>query len=192
MRVVIRQISTAVAVLTAALLALPQPAPAQSLGEAAERAKKERKGGKTKVITETDLRQAGGSRVSEPPVSASEAAPEAAAAPAQAEGQAEVQAEGPGSTESSPPSGAKTEDELRAEAQAAWRDRMQKAQADVTRLTTEANQLQLSLNDLSQNVYGTRRTAAMNRLDEVKKQLATAQQSVVDLEEEGRRSRFRQ
>jgi len=38
--------------------------------------------------------------------------------------------------------------------------------------------------------YGANRANIMNRLDEVKKQLATAQQAVSDLQEEGRRSRF--
>jgi hypothetical protein len=68
---------------------------------------------------------------------------------------------------------------------------VQKAQAEITRLNAEANTLQTSLNDLSQNLYGSNRANTINRLDEVKKQLAAAQQSVADLEEEGRRSRFR-
>lgn len=180
MRIVIGRASTAAAaLLAAAVLALPQAVSAQSLGEAAERAKKERKGGtKTKVITDAELRQAGGTRP-EPPVTSSE--PEPAAAPAPAEGAAPATA---------PAKAEKTEDELRAEAQAAWRGRVQKAQADVTRLNAEASTLQTSLNDLSQNLYGSNRANTMNRLDEVKKQLATAQQAVADLEEEGRRSRF--
>jgi len=168
MRIVIGRVSTAAAALmAAAVLALPQVVSAQSLGEAAERAKKERsKGGKPKVITDSELRQAGAGRP-EPPVSSSDTQPATAAAKPE-----------------------KTEDELRAEAQASWRDRVQKAQAEVTRLNAEANTLQTSLNDLSQNLYGSNRTNTMNRLDEVKKQLATAQQAVADLEEEGRRSRF--
>jgi len=180
MRIVIGRASTAAAaLLAAAVLALPQAVSAQSLGEAAERAKKERKGGsKTKVITNDELRQAGGTRY-EPPVTSSE--PEPAAAPAPADGAAPATA---------PAKAEKTEDELRAEAQANWRDRVQKAQAEVTRLNAEANTLQTSLNDLSQNLYGSNRANTMNRLDEVKKQLATAQQAVADLEEEGRRSRF--
>ena len=178
MRIVIGRVSTAAAALmAAAVLALPQVVSAQSLGEAAERAKKERKGGsKSKVITNDELRQAGGTRY-EPPVTSSE--PEPAAAPA--DGAA------PATTPAKPE---KTEDELRAEAQANWRDRVQKAQAEVTRLNAEANTLQTSLNDLSQNLYGSNRANTMTRLDEVKKQLAAAQQAVVDLEEEGRRSRF--
>ena len=180
MRIVIGRISTAAAaLLAAALLALPQAASAQSLGEAAERAKKERKGGsKTKVITDAELRQAGAGR-SEPPVSSSETATEAAPA------------EGAAAATTAPAKPEKTEDELRAEAEANWRDRVQKARTEVSRLNTEANALQTSINDLSQNLYGSNRTATLNRLEEVKKQLAAAQQSVADLEEEGRRSRFR-
>jgi hypothetical protein len=180
MRIVIGRVSmAAAAVLAAAVLALPQVVSAQSLGEAAERAKKERKGGsKTKVITDTELRQAGGG-APEPPVTSSDGAAEA------------PPADGATPAATTPAKAEKTEDELRAEAEAKWRDRVQKAQAEVTRLNTEANALQTSLNDLSQNLYGSNRTATMNRLDEVKKQLAAAQQSVSDLEEEGRRSRFR-
>jgi DNA repair exonuclease SbcCD ATPase subunit len=181
MRIVIGRVSTAAAaLLAAAVLALPPAVSAQSLGEAAERAKKERKGTKSKVITDAELRQAGAGRP-EPPVSASE--PEAPAA----EGTPAA-----GVTAATAPAKAeKTEDELRAEAQANWRDRVQKAQAEVTRLNAEANTLQTTLNDLSQNLYGSNRANTINRLDEVKKQLAAAQQSVADLEEEGRRSRFR-
>ena len=67
MRVVIDRVSTGAALVAAALLAFPLAVSAQSLGEAAEKAKKERKG-KTKVITEDELRRAG----SEPPVSSTE------------------------------------------------------------------------------------------------------------------------
>lgn len=181
MRSAIGRVSAVAATLVAAaLLALPQAVSAQSLGEAAEKAKKERKGGtKTKVITDSDLRQAGAGRPEEPVTSSETAAPTAPA-----EGAAPGTAAAPAKPE-------KTEDELRAEAEAKWRDRLQKTRDELGRLNTEANTLQTSLNDLSQNLYGTNRSATMNRLDEVKKQMAAAQQSVADLEEEGRRSRFR-
>ena len=199
MRIVIGRASTAAAaLLAAAVLAAPQAVSAQSLGEAAERAKKERKGGsKTKVITDTELRQAGGTRY-EPPVTSSEpesaAAPADGTAPAPADGAAPAPADGtaPATTDSAPRDRqAKTEDELRAEAEVKWRERLQQSRNDVSRLSAEANQLQTGLNDMTQNLYGANRTNAMNRLEEVKKQLAAAQTSVVDLEEEGRRSRFR-
>ena len=179
MRIVIGRASTAAAaLLAAAVLALPQAVSAQSLGEAAERAKKERKGGsKSKVITDSELRQAGAGRPEEP-VTSPDSTPATEAAPAE------------GATTATPAKPEKTEDELRAEAQANWRDRVQKAQAEVARLNAEATTLQTNLNDLSQNLFGSNRASTMNRLDEVKKQLAAAQQAVSDLQEEGRRSRF--
>jgi DNA repair exonuclease SbcCD ATPase subunit len=182
MRIVMQRVSTAAALLAAALLMLPQVVSAQSLGEAAERAKRERerRGGKPKVITEQDLRSAS-SRVQEMPVSSSETEGSTEAAPA-----------AEGTTAAAPAKAEKTEDELRAEAETKWRERLQQARAEVSRLNAEAAQLQTSLNDLSTNVYGSNRAAMMTRLDEVKKQISTAQQSVSDLEEEGRRSRFRQ
>jgi DNA repair exonuclease SbcCD ATPase subunit len=187
MRIVIQRVSTAAALLAAALLTLPQVVSAQSLGEAAERAKRdrERRGGKPKVITDQDLRSAG-SRVQELPVSSSESEGATEAAPA-AEG-----ATTEGTTTAAPAKAEKTEDELRAEAETKWRERLQQARAEVSRLSAEAAQLQTSLNDLTTNVYGSNRAATMTRLDEVKKQISAAQQSVTDLEEEGRRSRFRQ
>lgn len=180
MRIVMRRMSTAGALLGIAILILPPPAATQSLAEAAERAKKERKGKPAKVITESDLRRAGTGpgTVTEAPV-ASETS-ETSETPAK-----EGAPAAPAKTE-------KTEEELRAEAEANWRERLQKAQADVTRLNAEAAQIQTALNDLSQNLYGATRTGMLSRLEEVKKQLSAAQQSVTDLEEEGRRSRFRQ
>jgi uncharacterized phage infection (PIP) family protein YhgE len=187
MRIVIQRVSTAAALLAAALLTLPQVVSAQSLGEAAERAKRERerRAGKPKVITDQDLRSAG-SRVQELPVSSSESEDATEAAPA-AEGTTTE-----GTPAAAPAKAEKTEDELRAEAEAKWRERVQQARAEVSRLSAEANQLQTSLNDLSQNIYGSNRAATLTRLEEVRKQLSTAQQSIADLEEEGRRSRFRQ
>lgn len=176
MRVVIGRVSTGAALLAAAFLAFPLAVSAQSLGEAAEKAKKERKG-KTKVITESELRRAG---TSESPVSSTDTT-EAA------DGKETAKA---GTTAA--PAKEKTDDELRAEAETKWRERLQKAQDEVTRLTSEASQLQTALNDISQNLYGATRTGMLARLDSVNKDLAAAQQSVSDLQEEGRRSRYRQ
>jgi hypothetical protein len=175
MRVVIGRVSTGAALLAAALLAFPLAVSAQSLGEAAEKAKKERKG-KTKVITETDLRRAG----SEPPVTSAET---------EASDSKETPKEGTAAAAPAKPE--KTEDDLRAEAEAKWRERVKKADADVARLRDEASQLQTALNDMSQNVYGATRTGLISRLDGVNKELAAAQQSVSDLQEEGRRARYR-
>ena len=176
MRVVIDRVSTGAALVAAALLAFPLAVSAQSLGEAAEKAKKERKG-KTKVITEDELRRAG----SEPPVSSTETT--------EASDSKETAKEG--TTAAAPAKVEKTEEELRAEAEAKWRERLQKANDDVTRLQEEQSQVQRALNDVSQNLYGATRTGLLNRLDAVNKDLATAQQTVNDLQEEGRRSRYR-
>jgi len=166
---------TVSAVLAAALLAFPTAASAQSLGEAAEKAKRERKG-KTKVITESDLRRAG----TEPPVTSAETTEAVDSKETPKEGAA-----------AAAPAKEKTEEELRAEAETQWRERVQKAEADVTRLRDEASQLQTALNDISQNLYGATRTGMLNRLEAINKELAAAQQSVSDLQEEGRRSRYR-
>ena len=179
MRVVIGRLSIRAALLAAAFLAFPLAVSAQSLGEAAEKAKRERerKGGSPKVITEADLRRG----TVEAPVTAVESTEAADGKETPKEGAA-----------AAAPAKEKTEDELRAESEAKWRERLQKAEADVTRLTSEASQIQVALNDLSQNLYGNTRTGLLARMDEVNKELATAKQSVVDLQEEGRRSRFRQ
>jgi hypothetical protein len=194
MRIAIGQASTAAAALLAAVLALPEATSAQSLGEAAERAKKERKGKPTKVITESELRSAGGG-APQMPVSSSDTTEPAATGEATSAAGGEATSSAPDGGEATRSEGggqrAKTEDELRAEAEANWRQRRQKAQDDVSRLGSEANRLQTALNDITQSLYGNNRTTMMTQLDEVKKQLAVAQQSVTDLEEEGRRARYR-
>jgi hypothetical protein len=176
MRDVMGRVSVAAALLAAAFLAFPMAASAQSLGEAAEKAKRERKG-KTKVITETELRRG----TLEPPVTSSETT--------EASDSKETPKEG--TAAAAPAKAEKTEEELRAEAETKWRERVQKAEADVTRLRAEANQLQTALNDISQNLYGATRTGMLNRLESVNKDLAAAQQTVADLQEEGRRARYR-
>jgi hypothetical protein len=178
MRDGIDRVGTGAALVAAAFLVFPLAVSAQSLGEAAERAKRERaKGTKTKVITEHDLRSAG----SEVPVTSAETTAPAEATETPKEGTA---AAAPATVE-------KTEEELRAEAEGKWRERLQKANDDVTRLREEQSQVQRALNDVSQNLYGATRTGLLNRLEAVNKDLATAQQSLMDLEEEGRRSRYR-
>jgi uncharacterized protein (DUF3084 family) len=170
-----RLYSTVVFLVTAAL-AIPLTSSAQSLAEAAAKEKERRKARSGHVFTEEDLRKAGGGRRDAP------------AQPA-AEPGAPVTAD-EASTGSDEAPKAKTEEEARAEQEKAWRERLSKAQADVARLTAEAEGLQRALNNVSQNIYSATRTAQLNRLEETKKQLATAQQSVAELEAEGRRSRF--
>ena len=175
MRLLTRLLLTGAAVALAAAVAWPQ-----SLGEVAAREKlrqeRERKkaGGASKVIKEEDLRGRGAGTYSQPAASAA-GSPSASPSPAASPG-----AEKP-----------KTEDELRAERENDWRDRLQKAQEDVTRLSAEADRLQSALNDISQNLYGATRTGLLNRLDQAQKELAAARQKVADLQEEGRRNRYR-
>jgi hypothetical protein len=153
----------------------------QSLGELAAREKerKARDGGKPpKVYTEYDLRGAGSGTVSQPgaeQAAPAEAAPKTAAAPGDA-----AAAEAP-----------KTEEEQRAEQEQNWRQRRQEAQAEVDRLQKRADEIQGALNDLTQNLYGGTRTAQLTQLEQTQKDLAAAQRKVADLDEEGRRSRYR-
>lgn len=84
----------------------------------------------------------------------------------------------------------KTEDELHADAEKEWRDKLTQAQADVTTWTGEVNRLQTAMNDTSGPIYGPGRAARADALENAKRQLATATQSVADLQEQGRRNRY--
>jgi hypothetical protein len=154
-------------------LGLASGASAQSLAEIAAKQKKERKGKAIKVFTEEDL-QRGAARGATP----DEAEGEASAAPAPAAAPASDGA-------------AKSEDEQRADAQKAWRDKLQKSRDNATQLSAEVDRLQTALNDLAEPLYGTTRANRMAALEKAKQKLATAQQEIVDLEEQGRRSGYR-
>ena len=163
-----------------AALALAAPSPAQSLAEVAARTKKEKEektAKPAKVYTESDLRgRPGAGNVS------------------QMDGPVAVMASpAPGAVAGATPAGEKpkTEDEERAEKLADWRDRLQKADADVARLTDDVNRAQTALNDLTGPLYGGNRAGLQTRHDDSKRQLAQAQQAVMDLQEEGRRARYR-
>jgi hypothetical protein len=173
----------AVAAAAAAIAVLAPPSPAQSLAEVAARTKKkdaEKSGKPAKVYTEADLR----------------GRPAAAGSMSQMEGPAATSAASPapaGATGAVPPAGErpKTEEEERAEKQAEWGERLQKAEADVIRISEEVNRAQTALNDISGPLYGGTRGGLITRLEEGKRQLALAQQLVLDIQEEGRRARFR-
>lgn len=167
------------AVAAALVVAVAAPsAPAQSLAEVAARTKdKDKKG---KVFTEADLRRPSSNS------SATLSQPGQAAPVEQPKAEGEKKEGG-----AAPAEKEKTEDELRAEKETEWRERLQKAQAEVARLTAEIQRIQTALNDISGPLYGGNRAGLITRLGEAQKLLATAQQSVTDLEEEGRRSRFR-
>jgi hypothetical protein len=171
----------AVAVVAAlALVAAPAGADApRSLGEVAAKEKEKKKG---KVYTEDDLRNPkrggsysqpaaeGGSTAATTTPAAGEKKPEAGASPAAAK--------------------PKTDDELRAEAETAWREKMTQAQADVATWTGEVTRLQTSLND-TKTVYGPGRAAVAESFENAKRQLAAANTAVENLQEEGRRNRYR-
>lgn len=154
---------------------------AQSLAEIAarNRKKEEEKGKPAKVYTEADLRgrpaKSGSMSQMEGPAAATAASPSPGAAAAPAAG-AKV----------------KTEEEERAEREADWRERLQKANEDVTRITDEINRAQTALNDISGPLYGGTRAGLITRVEEGQRQLAIAKKNVEDLQEEGRRARYRQ
>lgn len=149
-----------------------------SLGEIAARDKNKKKG---KPITEADLYNRGrkSGTVSNP------GADNTSTAGATEEKKAD------GTTPAAGAAKPKTEDELRAEASTAWRTKIEKARADVTRLQNEVNQHQTALGDPSGYQYSSGRAARVARLEAAKTELATAQQQVAALEEEGRRAGYR-
>jgi DNA repair exonuclease SbcCD ATPase subunit len=170
------------------------PAAGQSLGEAAAREKARRdklaREGKArppvKVITEDELR----GRVSSGTLS-QPAAVDGATAAAPAEGAAADGSAPGGSQGARPAQPEKSEEELRAERQAEWSKKLQEARADVARLRARVDQMQTALNDMTGPIYGPNRASIANQLEQGKAALATAEQTVASLEEEGRRNRYR-
>lgn len=166
----------------AAVLCAGALAGAQSLGEVAakekERREKERqKHGTAKVLTEDDLRGGGKGTFSN------------AGSTAASDGEAAKEA--PAAEGAKPAAKEKSDDEVKAEQQAAWHKRLDDANAQVTALTARVTELQTALNDVSGDLYNAGRTNTMNELAKARAELAAAQQSLSDLEEEGRRNRFR-
>jgi hypothetical protein len=85
----------------------------------------------------------------------------------------------------------KTEDEVREEGQTAWREKLTQAQSDVTNWTGEVARIQAALNDNTGPMYGGGRAARMDSLENAKRQLAAATTTLENLQEEGRRNRYR-
>ena len=175
MRLLTRSLMTVSAVALAAAIAWPQ-----SLAEVAAREKerqdklKKKTGGAAHVITEDDLRGRGAGTYSQPGAGTAatpSSRPSPGAAPA---------AEKP-----------KTEDEIRAEQEKAWRDRLEHFQAEVSRLTGVVDSLQRDLGDMTGPLYGGSRTNLLNNLDKAQKSLAEARLQVEAIQEEGRRNRYR-
>ena len=160
----------AVAAAAVAVAVLAPLSPAQSLAEVAARTKKKESGKPAKVYTESDLR----------------GRPAASGSMSQMEGPAATSAPSPapGAAGAVPPAGAKvkTEEEERSEKQAEWRERLQKAEADVTRISEEVSRAQTALNDISGPLYGGTRAGLITRVEQGKRQLALAQQAVLDIQ----------
>lgn len=167
------------AALSAALLLTSLPVSGQSLADAAAKEKERRKAAKGKTYTESDLGKPGGGNYNAPPGSAAASEPAApAAAPAGTAGAAGAAKE-------------KGAEEVRAEQEKAWRQRVQQAQNDIAKAQQQIDTLQRSLSDLSGNLYGASRTQQLTQLEQAQKQLATSRQQLSDLEEEGRRNAWR-
>jgi len=165
--------------LAAALVLLAIPSSAQSLAELAAREKERRSKAKNagKVYTESDLGKGGASA----PATEAPTTPDPKAAAA-----ADV----------SKPAGdaakkEKTDDELKAEREKAWRDKLAQVTAESARLQSRADDLQRALNDLSQNLYGSTRASQASELEQVQQKLAASLKSAEDLQEEGRRNGYR-
>ncbi len=167
----------AAALATVALLLVPTPSPGQSLTDAAAKEKARRKAAqKGKSFTDDDLRRGGGGSVSMGTETPSGGDSTATAKPAETGKSTAKQ---------------KTEDEIKTEQTAAWRKRVETANKKVTILQETIDKIQLDLNDMSGGVYTSRRATLLNLLEDTKKQLAAAQQSVADLEDEGRKNLYR-
>lgn len=159
-------------IVAAVLLALlPLPARAQSLAEIAAKEKERRAAAKAakKSYTDKDLPNSGFSQIGDTPAPS----PEPGASPAVKDAKPE-----------------KSDEEKKTDQQKAWRERLQKANEDVTRLSAEVDRLQAAA-DGNSDYFSATRTNLVSQLDQAKAQLAQAKQAVADLEEEGRRNLYR-
>ncbi len=160
------------------LMLVPALTSAQSLGDVANQDKERRKKDKpAKVYTEDDLRNAKGKSANVLGDGASDAA-----APAT-----------DGSAAAAPADGAKKEktpDEVRADAQKAWHTNLDNARTALTKAQQNRDELKQVAGDPAQG-YGAGRAAVLKRLDEAEAAVATAQDAITKLEEEGRRNGYR-
>jgi hypothetical protein len=177
----------AAAGLAATVMLLPALGSAQSLGDAAAKEKEKRKGKTAKPYTEADLRKAGSGGTLSMTGDSSEGAP-APTDTAAGEGQGATPPEGQAKA---PGQGQKSEEQLRSEAQDAWRKKLDKARTDADALREQVNLIQTDLNDSSTSYYGSRRTNLMTLLDQTKQKVAAKEQEITQLEEEGRRNSYK-
>ncbi len=197
-RSVVRGWLQAAALAVAAALVVPAGVSGQSLGDAAAR-EKERRKGKAKTYSEDDLRRAGGT-----------ASGFETAAPDEPTAEGATPAEGTTAEGATPEPGprarapmdpprrrrpvrrrGRARTERRAAQEKEWRERLKKSEDDVNAAIADIEKLQKNLSDLTGNYYSASRTNMMNRMDELKKKLATAQETLENVREEGRRNRFR-
>jgi hypothetical protein len=163
--------------------AVPAAADApKTMGEAAANTAKEKDKKKpAKVYTEDDLRNHGrGGSYSEP-------AAEATTGTDAAKKADDKKPAGDKAAEKKE----KTPDEERAEREADWHKRLDQAQKDVATWQAEVDKAQSVLNDNTVPMYGAGRQAKVDALETARKSLSAAQQSVADLQEEGRRNSYR-
>jgi hypothetical protein len=167
-----------VAILAAVAMLLGSLASAQGLGDVAASEKQRRKAEGTpesKVYTEDDL---GPSMA--PVAAAPQSLPDAGEEADEAE---ETGGEGEGE-------GSSAEDE-RARAEAAWRQKLDRARQEEQVYQEVIDKLQMELNDMSGGIYNPGRASRIEFLEENKQALAEVQNRIADLEAEGRRNRYR-
>jgi hypothetical protein len=159
------------ALAVAVLLWAAAPLAAQSLPEAADKQKKERKG-QAKVYTDDDLRKAGARTATPPeigaPADAAKAEPAAAA--------------------TKPKADEKTDDQLRAEKKADLEKKFQEQQAIIVQVRKAMDDAQRELSDLSNYTMGPRRAALAKVVDDGNAAIAKANAAIADVEEQARRA----
>jgi hypothetical protein len=168
-----------VAILAVGGLLLGSMASAQGLGDVAAREKKKRQDTPTeaKVYTEDDL----GASIA--PVGVPSTLP----ADAEAGAEATDDAEGSGSEEEE----AASAEDQRAQAEAAWRRKLEQARKEEEVYQEVIERLQLELNDMSGGVYNPGRANRVEFLEENKQLLAEVQERIAGLEQEGRANNYR-
>jgi hypothetical protein len=155
--------------------AAPRASSAQSLAEIAAKEKERRKGKAGKVITEDDLRSASqGVPSGEPETSTdADATAEEGASPA------------PGAAQGAKPE--KTDDEKKAEKQAALQKEVDAERAHIEGIKRDIALREAELNDLSNYTFGGRRADLAKFVDDAKQAIVTHEAQVAKLVEQGRR-----
>lgn len=179
----------AVSLGAAAVILTGSVATAQSLADAAARERAKRKGkpqGAAKVIDEEELRKAGGNVASPAATDTGTGTTSASSTTAATPGQADAAG-------AKPPAKAadeKSPEQIKAEQMAAWRQKLDLARKQVGVYQELIKALQSDLNDMSGGVYTPRRASAQTNLEKTQNELAAAQQTVADLEAEGKRNGY--